>query len=465
MLALLIVCQSPQHSDDTSAGSQPVPPATGTSYPMPSLDPDSLPAGYTTPSPGDAGDAQVPTGALATAAAAPGAPAGLVTLTSSDRRIPAPVLAAYQQAATALAGELPGCHLRWQLLAGIGKVESGNATGRQISLNGTVSPTILGPRLTGASGFARILDTDHGALDGDTTYDRAVGPLQFLPSTWTGAGRDGNTDGHRDPNNIHDAALAAGGYLCAHHRDLTNPTQLTAAIRAYNPSDAYVRAVLAWTTGYTTTTPTPITPPTATTGPTEGDAQTSEAGPYPVIALTPIGTAPATSSASPAPAACNPFTIRTGSLTATLTTTTLNLTGRYTTPTGADPDGTITLHTLARDPAGEALADTDRPLPLKPGDQPVLLTQLPLGQLTDPGHTATITLTLTTTPPGCPTQTVTTLTITNITRPATTPTTTSPATTSNPTPTPTTSPIPTASPTPSASPHPTASPTVSPTAP
>ncbi len=462
MLALLIVCQSPQHSGDTSAGGQAVPPATGTSYPMPSLDPDSLPAGYTTPSPGDAGDAQVPTGALATAAAGPGTSTGLVTLTSSDRRIPAPVLAAYQQAATALAGELPGCHLRWQLLAGIGKVESGNATGRQISPNGTVSPTILGPRLTGG-GFARILDTDHGALDGDTTYDRAVGPLQFLPSTWTGAGRDGNNDGHKDPNNIHDAALAAGSYLCAHHRDLTNPAQLAAAIRAYNPSDAYVRAVLAWTTGYTTTTPTPITPPTAATGPTEGDAQTSGAGPYPVFALTPIGTAPETSSASPTPAACNALTITTGSLTATLTTTTLNLTARYTTPTGSDPDGTITLHTLARNPAGEALADTDRPLPLKPSDDlPVLLTQLPLDQLTDPGHTTTITLTLTTTPPGCPTQTLTTLTITNITRPATTPTTT-PAATS--TPTPTTSPTRSASPTPSASPHPTVSPTVTPTAP
>ncbi|WP_052710793.1 lytic transglycosylase domain-containing protein [Pseudofrankia sp. DC12] len=448
IILLLVFTVAP--SGDTAATSRTTPPTTATSYPMPTLNP----AG---PATGD--DGQPPTGALATAAANPTSAPSLVTLTAADRRIPAPVLAAYQQAATTLTSEQPGCRLRWQLLAGIGKVESGNATGRQISPDGTVSPTILGPRLTGGGGFARILDTDRGALDGDTAYDRAVGPLQFLPSTWSGAGRDGNADGHRDPNNIHDAALAAGGYLCAHHRDLANPTQLTAAIRAYNPSDAYVRAVLAWTTGYTTT-PTPITPPTGGTAPAGGDTPTAD--PYPVFALTPIGTA--TPSGSPAAAACAPVTITTGSLTAALIATALNLTGRYTTPaTETNSDGTITVHTVARNPDGQTLADTDRPLPLKTSDLPTLLTQLPLDQLTTPGHTTTITLTLTSTPPGCPTQTLATLTITNITRPAGTPTPTGPATTSTPaptpTPTPSTSSIPTASPTLSTSPHPTTSPT------
>jgi len=214
------------------------------------------------PANGTAGT-ELPISALATAAAAgpqsSAQPTGeLVTLSASERQIPAPVLAAYQQAATTLATGQPACHLRWQLVAGIGKVESGNSAGRQISADGTVSPTILGPRLTGAGGFARITDTDDGRLDHDTAYDRAVGPMQFLPSTWAGAGRDGNADGRKDPNNIHDAALATASYLCAHHRDLAVPAQLNAAIRAYNASDAYVRAVLAWTAGYGATGPIPI---------------------------------------------------------------------------------------------------------------------------------------------------------------------------------------------------------------
>jgi membrane-bound lytic murein transglycosylase B len=37
---------------------------------------------------------------------------------------------------------------------------------------------------------------------------------QFVPATWRQLGRDGNGDGIKDPNNMWDATLAAGGYLC-----------------------------------------------------------------------------------------------------------------------------------------------------------------------------------------------------------------------------------------------------------
>ncbi|WP_232304015.1 lytic transglycosylase domain-containing protein [Pseudofrankia sp. DC12] len=430
VLLMLIFCQSPPSWHDTTASSQAAT-SRSTGYPMPSA---------LAVSPGSSSDVsgdRVPIGALATAAAASPSPAStvgsLVGLAGGERRIPLPVLTAYQQAAATLAGEQPACHLRWQLLAGIGKVESGNASGRQISADGTVTPTILGPRLTGHGGFARITDTDHGTLDHDTTYDRAVGPLQFLPSTWASAGRDGNADHRRDPNNIHDAALTAGGYLCAHHRDLANPAQLTAAIRAYNPSDAYIRAVLAWTTGYTTSTPTPVAV-TTSAGATSPAGRGPASDPYPVFALTPVQTTPATPSNSPAAADCAPITITTSSLTAVITTGTLDLTGLYTTAsTNPNPNGTISVHTIARDPTGQTLATTDRPLPLRPGDLPAVLTQLPLDRLTDPGHTASVTIVLTVAPPGCPGRTLTSLTITNITRPASTLSPTSPTATTSPT--------------------------------
>ncbi|MFJ8532792.1 lytic transglycosylase domain-containing protein [Streptomyces sp. NPDC093591] len=159
--------------------------------------------------------------------------------------LPASVFAAYRRAEERLSREAPGCRLRWQLLAAIGQVESGQARGGRVTSDGTTVAPILGPRLDGVA-FALIRDTDGGAHDGDTAYDRAVGPMQFIPSTWARWGADGNGDGHADPNNVFDAALAAGRYLCAGGRDLSVPAELDRAILGYNHSTAYLRTVRAW---------------------------------------------------------------------------------------------------------------------------------------------------------------------------------------------------------------------------
>ncbi|MFJ8251587.1 lytic transglycosylase domain-containing protein [Streptomyces sp. NPDC094466] len=176
----------------------------------------------------------------------PGAkPDPLVARTWSEAGIPATVLAAYRTAESALRRGDPGCGLPWHLLAAIGKVESGQASGGRVDARGTTLTLILGPALDG-NGFALIRDTDDGAYDGDRAYDRAVGPMQFIPSTWASWGADGNGDGRRDPNNIYDAALAAGRYLCAGSRDLTRRADLDRAILSYNRSDTYLRTVLFW---------------------------------------------------------------------------------------------------------------------------------------------------------------------------------------------------------------------------
>ncbi|MER5179402.1 lytic transglycosylase domain-containing protein [Streptomyces sp. NPDC002896] len=159
--------------------------------------------------------------------------------------LPATVFAAYRHAESELARTAPGCSLRWQLLAAVGQVESGQARGGRVTEDGTTRAPILGPRLDG-DGFALIRDSDGGAYDGDTAYDRAVGPMQFIPSTWAAWGADGNGDGRADPHNIYDAALAAGRYLCAGGRDLSEPGDLDRAILGYNHSGAYLRTVKAW---------------------------------------------------------------------------------------------------------------------------------------------------------------------------------------------------------------------------
>ncbi|MEU6845093.1 lytic transglycosylase domain-containing protein [Streptomyces sp. NPDC046716] len=165
--------------------------------------------------------------------------------TEAEAGIPATVLDAYKKAEAELASSKPGCNLRWQLLAAIGRVESGQASGGNVDANGTMKNALKGPPLDG-NGFAKITDTDGGLYDGDTVHDRAVGPMQFIPSTWEWAGRDGNGDGKKDPFNVYDAALAAGHYLCRNDWDLSNATDLNKAILSYNNSSDYLAKVLSW---------------------------------------------------------------------------------------------------------------------------------------------------------------------------------------------------------------------------
>ncbi|MFJ8824817.1 lytic murein transglycosylase [Streptomyces sp. NPDC102467] len=163
----------------------------------------------------------------------------------AESGIPATVLAAYRRAESTVARTDPGCRLPWQLLAAIGKVESGQARGGDVDARGNTLHRITGPALNG-DGFALIRDSEGGAWDGDAVYDRAVGPMQFLPGTWRRWGADGNGDGRADPNNIFDAALGAGHYLCAGNRDVGTPAGLERAVLSYNYSRDYLQLVLHW---------------------------------------------------------------------------------------------------------------------------------------------------------------------------------------------------------------------------
>jgi membrane-bound lytic murein transglycosylase B len=159
--------------------------------------------------------------------------------------IPARALQAYGVADLALKLERPGCHLSWATIGGLARIESnhGRYRGARIADEGTVTPPILGVPLDGTGGNRTIGDTDGGVLDGDTILDRGVGPLQFIPSTWAKWRSDGNGDGIADPNNIDDAALAAGRYLCADGRDLATGPGWRAAVLSYNSSEEYALRV------------------------------------------------------------------------------------------------------------------------------------------------------------------------------------------------------------------------------
>ncbi|MCC2278456.1 hypothetical protein LKL35_23970 [Streptomyces sp. ET3-23] len=163
--------------------------------------------------------------------------------------IPATALAAYKHAEDLAKDLYPGCHIPWQLIAGIGKVESEHASGYGLRSDGSTEKPIIGPALTGDK-FALVKDTDGGRWDGDPVYDHAVGPMQFIPSTWESYGADGRGLGIKDPNNIFDAAAGTARYLCAGNKDLSNPADLDRAILSYNSSRDYVNAVEAWMRTY-----------------------------------------------------------------------------------------------------------------------------------------------------------------------------------------------------------------------
>ncbi len=169
--------------------------------------------------------------------------------------IPPRMLTAYKKAVQQVGKHAPKCRgMRWPVLAGIAKVESNHAVGRNISARGDIRPKIYGVLLngSGAGGNTSVFpDTDNGRWDGTATGERAVGPFQFLPSTWDGVGEDGNGDKQADPHNADDAALGAALYLCGNGRDLTKRAQLKSAIFQYNRSNAYVANVLGWIDQYT----------------------------------------------------------------------------------------------------------------------------------------------------------------------------------------------------------------------
>ncbi|WP_369228447.1 NlpC/P60 family protein (plasmid) [Streptomyces sp. R39] len=169
--------------------------------------------------------------------------------------IPPRMLTAYKRAVQQVGRYVPKCRgMRWQILAGIAKVESNHAIGHSIDANGDIRPKIYGVLLNGSGqggNTTAVADTDNGRWDGTANGERAVGPFQFLPSTWERVGEDGNGDHVADPHNADDAALGAAIYTCGSGRDLAQRDQLTAALLAYNQSRTYVANVLGWIDQYT----------------------------------------------------------------------------------------------------------------------------------------------------------------------------------------------------------------------
>ncbi|WP_436496955.1 lytic murein transglycosylase [Actinokineospora sp. HUAS TT18] len=254
-------------------------------------------------------------------------PASAGTIPPGSLGIPGTMLHAYMRATQTSNTVAPGCHMEWSLLASIGRIESNHARGGRVNAQGDTVASILGPVLNGG-GFAAITDTDGGRYDGDNRWDRAVGPMQFIPSTWKSYASDGNGDGDANPNNVFDATAGAAKYLCSGGMDMANAVQRRTAVWRYNHSDSYVRTVLHWADAYArgvhpvsttpvgkieqlaATAPNPpsqsaITPPStatpATTSPAAPPAGNTSTAAAPSLTALPPATSTTTTSTAPQP--------------------------------------------------------------------------------------------------------------------------------------------------------------------
>lgn len=228
---------------------EPPPPVAEPEFPVPEL---QVPPGSAVPhaaeiAPGAPHDATRPT--RPTTAALRDWARGLAEKT----QIPQRSLVAYAEAELAVRTSAPSCRLSWATLAGVGRVEShhGRYGGSDIGADGRLTPPIVGIPLDGSPGVRAIPDTDGGRLDGDPRWDRAVGAMQFLPTTWQRWGVRASGDGQPpDPQNVDDAALAAARYLCASGGDLSTAAGWWRAIMAYNRSVTYGQNVFSGADAY-----------------------------------------------------------------------------------------------------------------------------------------------------------------------------------------------------------------------
>ena len=163
--------------------------------------------------------------------------------------IPLRAMTAYAATELAADEQLPTCGLRWNTIAGVGSVESAHGTlgGAGLDADGVPDEPIIGPALDGTNGTRAIESTPESVeLHGDEEWDHAVGPFQFLTSSWERYGADGDGDGENDPEDIDDAARGAANHLCltadGEERDISGEGW-GPGVFSYNNSTQYVDKV------------------------------------------------------------------------------------------------------------------------------------------------------------------------------------------------------------------------------
>ena len=139
------------------------------------------------------------------------------------------------------------CSVDSHLVAAVARAASnhGDIDGHSFDDEANIVPPLFGQSGDGSlANLAVLPDTDGGVIDGDSQWDRPVGPFQLLPSSWLRYGFDANNDGVADPQNLWDAAGSAANFLCAMGAGSDGADR--EAIRNYAGSDLLAGLVLSY---------------------------------------------------------------------------------------------------------------------------------------------------------------------------------------------------------------------------
>lgn len=165
--------------------------------------------------------AAAPAAAPAPQAAPPAVAPDPLAAPPAGLRIPAQAMAAYRKAQQIMATAAPDCGVTWNLLAGIGRIESA---------------------AVGGTSAVRAV------------HSRSTAPTKFATATWSRFASDGDGDGTFDPKNPFDATLATARHLCSGGTDFRNQSKTLKALLRYNDSMAFAANVLGWAAAYATGT-------------------------------------------------------------------------------------------------------------------------------------------------------------------------------------------------------------------
>jgi hypothetical protein len=169
--------------------------------------------------------------------------------------VPQNVAVSIEKGFSRLRSDHPECKIDGAMLAAVASNESHGWWDR-VKDDGIMRPPLYGVSLDGSGKggnrtphINKLSQADKDRFGVTGRYIKAVGPTQFLPSTWINVEKEHGAQ--LDPQSMIDSTLATGLYLCnragIQNDPLASDDSAAKAFRGYNNSGSYVKSAMGHT--------------------------------------------------------------------------------------------------------------------------------------------------------------------------------------------------------------------------